>query len=352
MANALTMRNDGKAELQHYVPQLLLRLHVNNPSARRGTEQVWCFDKRTDNVFSPNIAGILASTRFYEIEIDGEVVSLEESLTTIENAVSPILTRIVDTRTLQDLTDAERQTVASFCAVQLVRTPGFRQQMRDTHEAVVEALKKRGLDISQQASLVTPSEKEIKFSSLRMLTDAPAKYGPRFLIKHWHLIESAIEDPFHLGDHPVVVDSNFLVTGHRQSGLSSAGVSIYLPLCPTLCLVMSDPLLVSSLFEKADTAACRFKDVVRAVSRRPLTPEVVADYKEAKKIRDGVIREVKPMRLGIPSPYNSQVTLRANSLQMSYASRWIVSSRLDFSTPKMMIADSEEFRTRPKVRAE
>jgi len=28
------MRNDGKAELQHYVPQLLLRLHVNNPGAR------------------------------------------------------------------------------------------------------------------------------------------------------------------------------------------------------------------------------------------------------------------------------------------------------------------------------
>lgn len=82
------MRNDGKAELQHYVPQLLLRLHVNNPGARRGTEQVWCFDKLTDNVFSPNIAGILAATRFYEMEIDGEIVSLEESLTKIEDAVS------------------------------------------------------------------------------------------------------------------------------------------------------------------------------------------------------------------------------------------------------------------------
>jgi hypothetical protein len=93
------MRNDGKAELQHYVPQLLLRLHVNNPSARRGTEQVWCFDKLTDNVSSPNVAGILAGTRFYEVEIDGEVVSLEESVTKIEDAVSPVLTRIVATQT-------------------------------------------------------------------------------------------------------------------------------------------------------------------------------------------------------------------------------------------------------------
>jgi hypothetical protein len=68
--------------------------------------------------------------------------------------------------------------------------------------------------------------------------------------------------------------------------------------------------------------------------------------------RDDIVSEVRPMRLGIPSPYNRQVTLRANSLQMFHASRWIVSSRPDFSTPKMMIANSEEFRTRPKVRAE
>jgi len=346
------MRNDGKAELQHYVPQLLLRLHVNNPSARKGTEQVWCFDKLTDNVFSPNIAGILAGTRFYEIELDGHMMSLEESLTKIEDAVSPILARIVDTRTLHDLTDAERQTVASFCSVQLVRTQGFRQQIRDTHEAVLDALKKRGLDICQQPNLAIPSEEEIKISSFLMLIDAPQTYGPHFLVKHWHLIESTAEDPFHLGDHPVVVDSNSSITGHRESGLSSPGVSIYLPLCPTLCLAMTDPLLVSSLFEGADAVARRYKEIVKAMSRRELTPEIVVDFKATKKTRDDAIREVRPMQLGIPSPYNRQVTLRANSLQMFHASRWIVSSQPDFSTPKMMIADSEEFRTRPKVRAE
>lgn len=60
------MRSDGKAELQHYVPQLLLRLHVNNPSARRGTEQVWCFDKLTDNVFSPTPREFLRAVTFHE----------------------------------------------------------------------------------------------------------------------------------------------------------------------------------------------------------------------------------------------------------------------------------------------
>ncbi len=346
------MRNDGKTEVQHYVPQLLLRLHVSGPSAGRGNDQVWCFDKLTDNIFSPNIAGILASTRFYEIEIDGHAISLEESLTKIEDAVSPILTRIVEARTLHDLTDAERQAVASFCAVQLVRTQGFRQQMHDTHEAVLDALKKRGLDVSQQPNLAMPSEEEIKISSFRTLIDAPQTYGPHFLAKYWHLIGGTVEDPFHLGDHPIVVDSNPSITGHRESGLSSPGVSIYLPLAPTLCLAMTDPPLTSSLFEKASAVALRYKEIVKAMSRHQLTPELIADFKAAKKTRDDVTNEVRPMQLGIPSLYNRQVTLRANSLQMFFASRWIVSSQPDFSTPKMMIADNEEFRTRPKVRAE
>jgi len=34
------MRTDGKAEVQHYVPQVLLRLHVNDVSTKRGSEQV------------------------------------------------------------------------------------------------------------------------------------------------------------------------------------------------------------------------------------------------------------------------------------------------------------------------
>jgi hypothetical protein len=79
------MRLDGKTEVQHYVSQALLRLHVKDATAKRGSEQVWCFDKKTGKVFSPNIKGVLAGSRFYEVEIDGETVSLEEPLSAIES---------------------------------------------------------------------------------------------------------------------------------------------------------------------------------------------------------------------------------------------------------------------------
>ena len=82
------MRTDGKAEVQHYVPQVLLRLHVNDASIKRGSEQVWCFDKKTQKVFSPNIGGVLAGTRFYEVEVNGQTLSLEEPLSEIESLLA------------------------------------------------------------------------------------------------------------------------------------------------------------------------------------------------------------------------------------------------------------------------
>src|SRR5205807_714472 len=121
----LLMRTDGKAELQHYVPQVLLRLHVKDVSAKRGSEQVWCFDKKTDKVFSPNVRGVLSGSRFYEMEVDGQTFSLEEPLSAIEGQVSPILTGLAENQKLGDLSKEQRFTVAAFCAVQFLRTQTF-----------------------------------------------------------------------------------------------------------------------------------------------------------------------------------------------------------------------------------
>ena len=105
------MRTDSKAEVQHYVPQVLLRLHVNDPSSKQGSEQVWCFDKKTDKIFSPNIKGILSGSRFYEVEIDGKRISLEEPLSKIEEQVGPILVRLVRDQKLSEIRKRERATI-------------------------------------------------------------------------------------------------------------------------------------------------------------------------------------------------------------------------------------------------
>ncbi len=343
------MRKDGHPEVQHYVPQLLLRLHVNDPSARRGLEQVWCFDKKTDNVFSPNIKGILASTRFYEMEIDDEWVSFETSLTAIEDRTAPILNRLVQTRRLREISHLERKTLAEFCAVQFVRTPGLREQIKNTNEGVLKALQTRGFRADQLSTFRVPSEEEIKVLSLQMLADAPATYGPHFLSKHWHLIEARDDDPFHLGDHPVVVDNDFAPAG-TGIGLASPGSTAYLPLCPTLSLGMTDPQVVAYILRNGRRINRNFNKWEKKASRLKLTGKDLDVLQQLKEDRDKGNELYYPFRNGTPTPYDHRVVMRVNSLQMIYANRWIISSKPDFSLPKIMINDNEKFRKGPEIK--
>ena len=324
------MRKDGKAEVQHYVPQVLLRLHANDPSAKKGSQQVWCFDKLTGNVFPANIRGVLSGTRFYEAEVDGQTLSLEEPLSEIEGLLSPILARLIRDQKLAALTKEDRFTIASFCAVQLVRTQGFRDRIKDLNEGVAEALRKRGIDPSEVSNFKMLSDEEIKAFSMDMLTDAPRKYAPHLLSKYWHLIGSTPDDPFHVGDHPLVVD-NDVSSGPGSLGLASPGVTIYLPLSPTLCLAMTDPALIERLFEGAQMVRGGYEEFEQRITADGFPARGVAILGQMKADRDRMNHLVEPMEAGTPSGHEPQVVTRVNSLQMLYAGRWIVSSKPDFS---------------------
>jgi hypothetical protein len=153
-------------------------MHASDPSAKKGSEQIWCFDKQTDRIFPANIKGVLSATRFYEVEVNGQWLSLEEPLSDIEGKLGPILARLVREQKLSALGDDERSTIAEFCAVQLLRTQVFRDRIKDLTEGVAEALRRRGIDPSTVSNFKTPSEEEIKAFSMSMLADSANKFGP------------------------------------------------------------------------------------------------------------------------------------------------------------------------------
>jgi hypothetical protein len=292
-----------------------------------------------------NIKGILAESRFYEAEIDGQLVSLEASLTALEDEVRPILARIMETRRLDAITAAERQVLAEFCAVQIIRTQTFRDRMGLLNEGITGALQQRGVDLSQVANFKLPTEQESKSLALEMLVEAPHKYAPHFLSKRWYLVGGSVEDPFHLGDHPVVLDNNF----GEGMGLASPGITIYLPLCPTLCLGMTDPSATSKLFVARRNIDNNYRQMKKECSRRGFSPGDREVLEEMKKTLAEANRRIYPIEMGTPTDYDPQSVMRVNSLQVIYSSRWIISSREDFSLPQLMIADNEKNRTRPTI---
>jgi hypothetical protein len=345
------MRSDGKAEVQHYVLQVLLRLHASDPSAKKGSEQIWCFDKQGDKIFPANIRGVLAGTRFYEVEVDGQTLSLEESLSEIEGRLGPILARLVGEQKLATLTEQDRYTIANFCAVQMLRTQVFRDRIRDLNEGVAGALRKRGIDPSEVSNFKILSDDEIKAFSMNMLADGARKYGPHFVSKYWHLIGSTRDDPFHVGDHPVVVDNDF-GRGPGTLGLASAGVTIYLPLSPTLCLGMTDPALIEDLFEGAGKVRAGCEAFEKKIEADGFPAKGMGLLKMMQESRDRVNQQIAPMEAGTPSAHEPQVVTRVNSLQMLNAGRWIISSKPDFSLPLKMLADNPGFRERRKLEVE
>jgi Protein of unknown function (DUF4238) len=344
------MQNDGKAEVQHYVPKILLRLHMIDAAAKRGREQVYVFDKKVQKVFSSNIRGVFAGTRFNEIKIGDTLISQEGPLTEVEADAAPIFERLVERKRLRSISIADRKKIASFCAVQLVRTQTFRDQIKDVVEGTQDALRKRGIDPAQIMNYERWDEDQIKKFSLEMLTDAPETYGPHFLSKYWHLVGGDAEDPFHLGDNPVVVENDVTRGASGTLGLACPGVTIYLSLSATLCLAMTDQRVIAGLFSEYRRSERNFKKIKKAASRRRDMPqEAIAALEEQEESSLRLNEHVEPLRLGTPSKYQHEVVMRVNSLQMLYASRWIVSSRPDFSLPLKMIADNPEFRERRRI---
>jgi hypothetical protein len=339
-------RKDGKAEVQHTVPQLLLRLHASDPAAKRGAEQVWCFDKKTEKIYASNIKGILAETRFYEADFNGDTVSLEQHLTDIEEKAAPVLTRIVQERTVSGLSNYDRRCVAVFIATQFIRTKVARDQILDVSEWLATSLKEGGIDPDKVPNFGVSSDLDAKRLSLEMVLDAPLDYAPHFLDKHWYLIEATPDDPFHLGDHPVVRENEFAAVGGKM-GLASPGIVIYLPLCPTLCLGMMDARIANRLRKNLVTERRKLETVRRRatkLSRRSNTQVLVGMIREVETIARDMRTRTMMILNGGPIPYDPDFVTRKNALQMAHATRWVISSREDFSLPKSMLADSERYR--------
>jgi len=341
-------RKEGKAEIQHFVPQLMLRLHATDPASRRGTEQVWCFDKRTDRIFQTNVKNICAESRFYESETDERSINLEEYLAGIEDRAGPILTRIVQSRTLSELNNHDRRTVAEFAAIQLVRTRASREIVLDVNRWVAARLSERGIDPATVPDFLLMSEADAKAKSLEMIVGARQYFSPHFADKHWYLIDGHANDPFHLGDHPVVRQNEFEAYG-GMTGIASPGISIYLPLCPTLSLCMLDAHVATELKTvqtktKRELEKLRKRSVKLSRCLGVITP--IEMIRDTERIERELRVRIRTLLDGGPTAYDHEVVTRVNALQMAYATRWVISSLNDFSLPKAMIADNEGYRHR------
>lgn len=344
-----SMQNEKKADSQHYVPRLLIRRHSINPEAARGTEQVYCYDKSTDKIFPTNIKNVFAGTRYYDPATGTDQPSIDPTLTRIEAKAAPVLERLVKKQALSQLTREDRTTISIFLAVQFARTQAAKDYIRTLNRKLTERLQEITVNGNKIEGLLTLSDQELNDVFIKLIVHAPENYSEHFFSKHWFLLESCSSDPFYLGDHPVVSGNAFEKTARSAVGLASPGVCIYLPLSPTLCLGLSDPSVINELRAQRDRGIREHKKIMKRAARIPENSKTTEQREAIRTLLDDKRRmdsRLLPMLNGHPIPYNSNVVMHINSLQVAYASRWVVCSRNDFALTRRMIGDNNGFRSR------
>ena len=187
-------RDDDRAEVQHYVPRLLLRGFLREPKAKK---QVFVYDKHEDRSFLTNIRNIAAERKFYDFDVDDNQIDVEDILSQLESNTKSAFTRLIGTKSLAALDDEQKSWLSVFIATQQLRTRHFREVIKALHEGMAQHIKKQGFD-PQETEGFEPldTEDDLKRASLALLAHSMGPHSTLMATKACFLTTTSSERPF------------------------------------------------------------------------------------------------------------------------------------------------------------
>lgn len=319
--------------LQHYVPKFMLRRFS---SGRQ--ELVHAFDKHQDKIFAFSTSkkskvGVAAERAIYDFEFQGVSMTLEPALSNLETKAAEVTARVIAAKALPPTWHEEKAILASFMAVQLVRTKAMMATFDDLSSRMARFFRAEGApeEFFQPAPLVGSKENALKAHYAAVISNASRDWAPLLLQKVWHLIKTSDETPFFMGDHPVVRFNEPNAESSGKLGLTSIGVQLYFPLSPTVALSLICPTYLEMMTDGIERIDRRL--VGRLEDQRLLKAQrkEIADIVEA--LLTGSMREVRPENVE-----------HFNSLQVLEAERYVFSVKNDFSMVREMIQQDDSVR--------
>lgn len=332
---------------------MLLRNFASNSGCKRGKEKIWVFDKRTDKRANPNIKNIAAQSGFYDIKLESELFSIEDGLSKLEDKVAPVLTKLVTSKTCASLSNEDRAWLATFCAVQFVRVENFRQQTREINQALIDKIRRLGgneRDIAQNGLGV--DEESIKKFTVGFLIESLREFPHHFASKLWFLLEAPDGGHFYIGDNPVSLHNDQDFGPYGNIGLAVPGIQIYFPISPTLVLTMWDASVLRELEKQLEDVNQNHNQLVAAKlsGRARIDPQPAIEL--AQRLRAQLQNRILQVRAGgCEKIMSDDIVTFVNSLQVMYASRFVMSKVNNFGLVERMIRDNDKYRhgIKPKL---
>ena len=339
-------RKDDKAEIQHYVPKMLLKRFAI--PRERGELQVHVFDKLESRTFRTSIGNIAAEREYYNFEHSRGKISIESSLSKLEDRADYAFGNILEHESLRDLSEENRGWIRIFIATQQLRTPHFRQLLQDVDAGIKRKVERMGHDpeeVEEWKSI--GDENELKLQANAFLFQSIQEFAACLKDKDVILLKTGLEHPFWISDNPVTMhnDNDFRPFGNI--GLRVPGIQIYLPLSPTITLGFWCPTIANESSTVRDEAEKLRKHLLVAQTLGRNVDQIGLANQIAEL--DGCLETLAPIRTalqeGTPVLCKEENVTFLNSLQVQSSNRFVISQIASFDLAEQMISDNAEHRS-------
>ncbi len=301
---------------QHYVPKLLLK----NFTTGKG-DLIFAFDKHREVSFKTNIRNIASEQGFYDINVNSSIYTFEPSLGSFETKAGKIIKQILKDQSLISLSPEKKTELSEFIAVQLVRVNRIRQTIAEINNCVEEELLRLGIDPAHVDGFDYMSEDDCKTTALEMLQEYH-DYVPYINDKAWMLFKTSRSRPFCTSDNPVVLNNMTDWRPRGSLGLAVTGIEIYLPISNIFMLA----LFCRSL-EQTILSAYKTGETLKSIGFDPAPPDKAA---RVRALANG-------LQTGTAVSSAQENVVHLNSLQVAQSSRYVFSSKDDFTLAREMI---------------
>jgi hypothetical protein len=255
--------NEKLPRYNHYVPRFILDNFTD-----RG--KISILDKHTLKQFKLAPYRAIGEKDFNNVYIGDDVLSFEHKFTYLEDIAAPIITRIVQQKSLSALQPADEAALHMFVVVQLLRS-----KRRRLDQALIGAeIKKRWpeADLNPLRDQMTDDEFD-KFFTLNFAFSHLDELTSALVPKHSYLILKECPGELYISDNPIVMHNRKQFGPRGNIGLSVPHIEIYYPLSSEIVLAYMCPLTAREIEEKLVASE---REINALFSRKFLSPSGVS----------------------------------------------------------------------------
>jgi hypothetical protein len=337
---------------QHYVPKFILRQFLADADG----ERVAVYDKQTDKTFVTSIRNVMAENRFNDFLFDDDwIVSFEPLACAAEDQVLPAYKKVLETRRL-DNSPQEKAALAFLMAFQLLRTKANRNHWQQIEELVVAKVEESGgkmQDVQGWEDWQPATENSLKRDHLLSIRKSIGEFAQIIGMKDFLLAAPADGRSFYLGDNPVCLNNMQKFGPYGNLGLGVTGIEIYMPLASDLLLCAWCPSILSTLRSDYENAVrLRRTEAIGQVMAGTMTAPQMKELMERFDATDRPAASLLSAAAeGIPVSSNEDNMDYYNSLQTSFASRYVVCQQADFALARTFCRENPNARSGHRIGA-